>query len=98
MNLEELRTHCENQVEHCEQWAEWKREEPHGKVYEEHKLILKLLNERKTGKWLINKERDTICCPFCNDKTKIGKTEVELLYTEFAGFRYCKYCGARNRV
>ena len=50
MTREELREHCKKQIQHCEQWAEWNREEPHGKVYEEHKLILELLKqEPKTG-------------------------------------------------
>ncbi|SDB15132.1 hypothetical protein [Eubacterium oxidoreducens] len=45
MTREDLRIHCEKQIQHCEQWAEWNREEPHGKVYEEHKLILELLEQ-----------------------------------------------------
>lgn len=49
---------------------------------------------RKKGKWIVNKERDTICCPYCHDKQKIGKDEVELLKTAFTGFKFCKYCGA----
>lgn len=52
---------------------------------------------RKKGKWIVNKERDTICCPYCNDKTKIGKDEVRLLNTAFTGVRFCKYCGAEMR-
>jgi len=52
---------------------------------------------RPKGHWLINKERDTICCSCCNDKQKIGKDEVELLDTAFTGFRFCRYCGSDNR-
>ena len=46
MTREELKTHCEKQIEGCEMWAKCKGEEPHGKVYEEHKLILELLEEQ----------------------------------------------------
>lgn len=45
MTREELKEHCERQIENCEMWARYKREEPHGKVYEEHKLILELLEQ-----------------------------------------------------
>lgn len=45
MTREELKAHCERQVEACEVWARYKGEEPHGKVYEEHKLILELLEQ-----------------------------------------------------
>lgn len=45
MTREELKRHCKKQVENCEMWAKCKGEEPHGKVYEEHKLILELLEQ-----------------------------------------------------
>ena len=45
MTREELKVHCEKQIENCEMWAKHKGEEPHGKVYEEHKLILELLEQ-----------------------------------------------------
>ena len=45
MTREELKEHCEKQIEHCELWATYKGEEPHGKIYEEHKLILELLEQ-----------------------------------------------------
>jgi len=41
MTREELKRHCENQVE----WAKYIGEEPYGKIYEEHKLILELLEQ-----------------------------------------------------
>ena len=43
MTKEELKQHCERQVEECEKWAKYKGIEPSGKVYEEHKLILELI-------------------------------------------------------
>jgi hypothetical protein len=46
MTREELREHCKRQVEGCEMWAKSKGEEPSGKVYEEHKLILELLEQQ----------------------------------------------------
>ncbi len=50
MTREELRAHCLRQVENCEMWAKCKGEEPHGKVYEEHKLILELLEQETVSK------------------------------------------------
>lgn len=44
MTREELKQHCEKQVKQCEMWAEYKHEVPSGKIYEEHKLILELLD------------------------------------------------------
>ena len=45
MTREELKAHCEKQIEMCEKWAICKGEKPSGKVYEEHKLILELLEQ-----------------------------------------------------
>lgn len=45
MTREELKEHCEKQIEMCEFWAISKGEKPSGKVYEEHKLILELLEQ-----------------------------------------------------
>ena len=45
MTREELKAHCLKQIEGCEMWARHNGEEPHGKVYEEHKLILELLEQ-----------------------------------------------------
>lgn len=45
MTREELKAHCIRQVEQCEKWAKLKGEELSGKVYEEHKLILELLEQ-----------------------------------------------------
>lgn len=48
MTREELKEHCERQIEKCEMWAKAKGEIPSGKVYEEHKLILELLEQQST--------------------------------------------------
>lgn len=45
MTREELKRHCVKQIEGCEMWARLNGEEPHGKIYEEHKLILELLEQ-----------------------------------------------------
>lgn len=45
MTREELKEHCEKQIKNCEMWATYNGEEPHGKIYEEHKLILELLEQ-----------------------------------------------------
>lgn len=56
MTREELKVHCEKQIENCEMWAIYKGEEPHGKVYEEHKLILELLEQES----ILDKIREQI--------------------------------------
>lgn len=43
MTKEELKRHCEKQIEHCELWAKQNGEEPCGNIYEEHKLMLDVL-------------------------------------------------------
>ena len=45
MTREELKEHCEMQIKLCELIAVDKGEKPSGKVYEEHKLILELLEQ-----------------------------------------------------
>ncbi len=45
MTREELREHCKKQIRACEMWAHSQGERPLGKVYEEHKLILELLEQ-----------------------------------------------------
>lgn len=55
MTREELKAHCLKQIEGCEMWARYKGEEPHGKIYEEHKLILELLEQEP--RWIPVSER-----------------------------------------
>lgn len=43
MTKKELREHCEKQIKACEMWAKNRGQEPSGKVYEEHKLVLDLI-------------------------------------------------------
>ena len=45
MTREELKEHCEKQIEMCEMWAISKGKKPSGNIYEEHKLILELLEQ-----------------------------------------------------
>lgn len=45
MTREELKRHCLKQIEMCEMWARLRGEETHRKIYEEHKLILELLEQ-----------------------------------------------------
>ena len=45
MTREELKAHCEKQIKGCEMWARYYGKKPGGKVYEEHKLILELLEQ-----------------------------------------------------
>lgn len=45
MTREELKRHCLKEIEMCEMWARLKGEETHRKIYEEHNLILELLEQ-----------------------------------------------------
>ena len=45
MTREELKAHCKKQIKSCEMWSKAKGEEPSGKIYEEHKMILELLEQ-----------------------------------------------------
>lgn len=56
MTKEELRAHCEKQVKMCEEWAKGNDREPSGKIYEEHKLILDLINELQDKSYELWKE------------------------------------------
>lgn len=48
MTRDELKAHALRQVEYCEEMARLRGDEPHRKSYEEHKLILELLeNEQR---------------------------------------------------
>lgn len=49
MTREELKVHCEKQIKQCEMWAKHNGEEPGGKIYEEHKLILELLDQEPSS-------------------------------------------------
>ena len=56
MTEEELRAHCEKQVKMCEEWAKGNGREPSGRIYEEHKLILDLINELQDKSYELWKE------------------------------------------
>lgn len=70
MTREKLKEHCQEQVRHCEMWAKLNGEKPQGNIYEEHKLILELLNQEPS--WILVSERPpddetevlvTVCIP-----------------------------------
>ena len=56
MTREQLKEHCENEIKMCEIWARRKGENSCRKVYEEHKLILELLEQGD----ILNKIRSEI--------------------------------------
>lgn len=91
MTREELRRHCLKQIKGCEMWAKHKGEEPHGKIYEEHKLILELLEqEPKTGHWILTSDDDyeyCTCseCGYQNGENWMIGSQIE----------YCSHCGAK---
>ena len=89
MTQEELKEHCEKQIESCEMWAKHKGEEPHGNIYEEHKLILELLEqEPRKGHWIDRWDKVLLCedknCSVCG-------------YLAQTKYNYCPNCGADMR-
>lgn len=102
MTREELRAHCQRQIEGCEMFARWKGEEPHGKVYEEHKLILELLDqEPRKGHWInkLQSDEDESCnaeCSSCHKRSDGYTYEygygLKFIYPDF-----CPKCGSNNR-
>ena len=103
MTREELKAHCERQIEICEIWAHGRGEKPSGKVYEEHKLILELLEQEscketlKTGKWVFEGKwsdwfEATYKCSCCNRKIIVPfELRGKELHKEYP---YC-HCGAK---
>lgn len=97
MTREELKEHCEKQIENCEMWARCKGEEPHGKVYEEHKLILKLLEqEPKKGHWIktpkaVMGEGYMWYCDKCKHKVYQDSSR------DYPSEKFCPSCGSDNR-
>ena len=95
MTREELKEHCEKQIENCEMWARCKGEEPHGKVYEEHKLILELLEQETVSKetydheYFLRKELDLKIYKLerAFDKMRAEIVELQKEYQEY-GWAY----------
>lgn len=103
MTREELRKHCEKQIKMCETWSK-AAVVPKGKVYDEHKLILELLdNEPKAnvGYWvgsyprhkvLVNRRGcviESVVCSECGEWLD-GSSEDEECAANF-----CPNCGAK---
>ena len=90
MTREELKKHCQKQIEGCEMWARHSGVEPHGKIYEEHKLILELLEqEPKPGHW--RHYEGMLICSECG-------TEFYEDIMEYCGDdvpKCCPHCGCR---
>ena len=66
MTREELKRHCEKQIEECERWAKHKGEEPHGKIYEEHKLILELLEQQPCEDTISRADAVKVASGYCH--------------------------------
>ena len=47
------------------------------------------------AKWIINNERDAVCCSNCMYKKHNCADEIRLLDTAFRGLNYCEYRGAK---
>lgn len=87
MTRKELKRHCLKQIECCEMWSNIKGEEPRGKVYEEHKLILELLAEKEKGKWTPGEHE----CPCCGE-SKFKDLDADIWADWYP--KYCPNCGA----
>lgn len=74
MTRKELREHCEKEIEMCEFWAIGKGEKPSGKIYEEHKLILELLDQES----VLDKVRVELIQAIQNGTLKIETGNEEL--------------------
>ena len=94
MTREELKVHCERQIKECEMWAKYCGKEPGGKLYEEHKLILELLQTEpceKTGKWkkcwynMITHDAFDFECSRCGQHSTFTHS-------------YCPNCGAKMQM
>jgi hypothetical protein len=110
MTREALKAHCLNQIEMCKTWAIGKGEEPSGTIYEEHKLILELLEqEPRKGHWKLVQRGESIdvCCSNCEAVRvkkfaynytidQLDKKDVKKCF-ESDDMRYCPYCGSDNR-
>ena len=79
MTKEELRKHCEKEIRICEFWAHGRKEElNNNKIYQEHKLILELLEQEP----ILDKIRTEIealeegITSYHNDRPWIYKDEV----------------------
>ena len=94
MTREELREHCIRQIEQIEMWAKYKGEKPSGKVYEEHKLILELLEqEPKIGHWIYDYTsadgHRVYHCSECGCYLKPKTSEF------LSDYKWCSLCGRR---
>ena len=96
MTREELKEHCKKQVENCEIWAAYKGKEPCGKVYEEHKLILELLEQEP--RWIPVSERLPEEREWIGTK-KFGTTisdEVYVTFESLNGECFCEHIRFQN--
>lgn len=77
MTREELRAHCERTIEKCKLWTHWKGEElNNNKIYQEHKLILELLEQESCGA-VVNKQT------IKEEMLKYGFRSPDMTVTEF---------------
>ena len=97
MTREELKEHCLNEIKMCEIWARRNGEESCRKAYEEHELVLKLLEqEPRKGEWLrmsdlSEQEDDRYKCSHCGNVIH-HKNKMDL-YTFNS---WCGRCGSDN--
>ena len=99
MTREELRKHCERQIRVCETWSK-ATGVPKGKVYDEYRLILELLDNEhkvKVGKWIRWHEEITTDNAVIEYKPHCKCSECNKEYDSYSTLfmNYCPNCGAR---
>lgn len=87
---EELKAHCKEQIAKCEAlWAEDEEKLKNHRLYQEHKLILELLEqEPKTGHWINYKDEHQ--CSQCKEIVIVEKD-----VWEEDPYDCCPRCGAK---
>lgn len=107
MTREELRNHCIRTVELCELFAIDKGEKPKGKVYEEHKLILDILDtepcedciSREQARELMYSKQDALTeydldsLPSVTPARKRGKWIYPNVPAQYVDGQECSECG-----
>ncbi len=89
---EELKAHCEEQIAKCEAfYAEEEETLKNHRLYQEHKLVLELLEqESKTGHWIVEESEFNI-----NVKCSCCNYMVNYFWSDWNKANYCPNCRAK---
>ena len=90
MTREELKEHCKKTVEQCEMWAIHRNEEPSGKVYEEHKAILDILEQEPCEEAISREALDEMIDWLCRLKSEINAVMDMAIVPRQNREKYCE--------